>query len=220
VGVFIFSLNSGNVYADAARLHDIELPANATAKSIATNVVQHGHRMSMAVLLPQSPIEDVLEFYRQLWEQSDSELPGFLEDQSEGWNIISSIDDGWNRVMQIRNSTNGVEAYLSVLEIQPISDRPYRGILPRDGVLVSALSGEEFNKPTQTDVVFSKQREQAVAGFYRNHFNTEGWSIVSDRKVKGSFVLLMQRNGAQAEVVVTSVDDGSVAVLNMVGDNE
>ena len=207
-------------FGDSGRLHDIPIPPNATSQTVAVNVLQHGHRLSMAVLNSAGPIETLLEFYRELWDHSETELPGYIENVAGDWHIISNIDEGWNRVVQMRNSAHGVEAYLSVMQVKPTKSSSQKALLPREGVLVSSLSGEQFSKPTQTDVVFSKQREDAVAGFYRHLFSTDGWDVVSDRTVEGSIVMLLQRDGAQAEVVVTAVRNGSVTVVNKVGDYE
>ena len=82
------------------------------------------------------------------------------------------------------------------------------------------MAGNEFGEPTQTDVVYSKAREGEVAGFYRNYFKTNNWRIVSDEKIADSTVLLIQRKGGQAEVVITASQGGSVAVINEVGGHD
>ena len=205
-------------HSDAKRLYDFPLPPDTTSKSIALDIVQNGHRTSIATLLDASPIEPVLEFYRNEWDSGEADAPGYMEDQAGDWHIISQVEDGWNKVVQIRETAQGSEAFISVLELKGQEGWGNNGTLPPGGVLVSSTSGEEFGKPTRTDVVYSKRRDGEVAGFYRNHFETNQWNIVSDRNIEGSTVLLMQRNKGQAEVVVTQALDGSVAVINQVGE--
>lgn len=205
-------------FSNAEILQEVPLPSNVTAEYVALDVVQHGHRMSMANLIDAYPVESVIEFYRQAWaEPVDEGLPGFIEEKQDNWHLISRLENGHNTVVQLRTDSNGSEAYLSVMELEPVADYSYKPAMPRNGVLVSATSSEEFGKPTQTDVIFSKSRQGVVAGFYRGHFSQENWKIVSDTEVKGSTVMFMERSGAQAEVVVTPALNGSVTVVNKVG---
>ncbi len=204
--------------ADVEKLQDIPLPKTVVSRSVALNVIQHGHRMSMATLQYSGAIEPVLDYVRSEWATGEDELPGFLEEEADGWFIISHIDDGWNHVVQLRSTRQGIEGYASVMELEPVKDWSYKPAMPRNGVLVSSMAGTEFGKPTQTDVMFSSSRQGEVAGFYRSHFEREGWAIVADNDIQGSTTLLLHRPGQQAEVVVTPVQNGSVAVVNQVGE--
>ena len=204
-------------FSDAERLYDIPLPLDTNRKSVALDIIQNGHRASIATLLNAPSIEPVLEFYRNTWDSGQAEVPGYIEDRAGEWHIISQVDNGWNKVVQIRKTGQGTEAFISVLELEPKKGWANTRALPPGGVLVSSTSGEEFGKPTQTDIVYSKRRDGEVAGFYRNHFKTSEWRIVSDRNIDGSTVLLMHHKQGQAEVVVTQALGGSVAVINQVG---
>ena len=207
-------------FSDSERLYDIPLPPGTNSKSVALNIIQNGHRASIATLLNAYPIEPVLEFYRDTWDSGEADIPGYMEDQAGEWHIISQVEDGWNKVVQIRRTAQGAEAFISVLELEAQEGWNDSQVLPPDGVLVSSTRGEEFGKPTLTSVVYSKRRDGEVAGFYRNYFETNKWDIVSDRNIEGSTVLLLNRNQNQAEVVVTQALDGSVAVINQVGKND
>ncbi len=210
-------LSSIHAAADVQKLQSIPLPENISSQSVALNVIQHGHRMSMATLQGIDSIEPVLSHLRESWNTGDNDLPGYVEETAGDWSIISRIEDGWNHVVQLRSTNQNIQAYVSVMELEPVKDWSYKPVMPRGGVLVSSTTGKEFGKATQTDILFSKQRQGEVAGFYRGHFDRDGWAIVSDKTIEGSTALLAQRRGKQAEIVVTPVQNGSVAVINQVG---
>lgn len=203
-------------YGSSELLYEFPLPANVKSQSVAIDIIQHGQRISIATLSNVQSMELLLDFFRDTWNASHGDLPGHIEEQSGDWHIISRIEDGWNHVVQIRESVNGFEAYISVLELKPVEHHTYQPAMPSGGVLVSSTTGNDFGKTAVTDVVFSQSREGEVAGFYRNHFEANEWLLVSDKAVEDSTVMLLQRNGEQAEVVVTQTRDGSVAVINQV----
>ena len=105
-GLLLLSL-SGIALADAQRLYEVPLPPEVTSQSVAVNVIQQGHRLSMATLQNIGSIDVVFEFYRTTWENSDTSLPGYVEELAGDWHIISHIEDGWNTVIQIRSTPQG-----------------------------------------------------------------------------------------------------------------
>jgi len=203
-------------FANSKRLQNLDLPQGASIQFISLDAVQHGHRISIGTLEHKGSVESVLEYFRSSWEEGSAGLPGFIEEENAGWRIISRIEEGWNTVVQLRNTPQVSEAYVSVMALEPIKGWSYKPAMPRDGVLVSSVAGKEFGKATQTDVVFIHRRQGDVASFYRNQYKKDGWTIVSDTDIEGSTAMLAQSKDKQAEIVVTPTANGSVAVINEV----
>lgn len=219
--LIILALSMQSTLASEEALNAVPLPGNATMEPITLNLVQNGHRLSIANLEPRSSIESVLEFYREQWQEPLSEnIPGFVENTAGSWSIISRPRDGWNQVVQLRPASEGVEGRISVMELEPAQSALAEISLPSGSTLVSSTGAQDIGHASSTFVVFSESGVKAVADHYRRDFDNTGWSRVSDKNILNSTVLLMQKEGERAEIVVSSIDGGALAIINKVIDDD
>lgn len=199
-------------------LNAVATPEGVKTETIVLNLIQNGHRISIANLETNQTIESVLEFYREQWKQPLAEgIPGFVEEQAGEWFIISRPNDNWNQVVQMRDTKGGIEGRISVLELTPVSTTAQNIAMPSNASLVSSTAADDVGHNSNTYVIFSESGVNSVADFYRNHFDADGWSRVSDKHLNNAQVMLLQRRGERAELVVSRVSTGgTLTIINKV----
>jgi len=221
VTAVVLAAETPGVYASEKVLHDVAIPQGAEIKTVALNLVQNGHRMSIANLDTSLSTDAVMQFYREQWKEPlDEGVPGFVENNTGGWSIISRPDNGWNQVVQVRNENGKIDGRISVMEL---ASAPYvlpTLPMPSGASLVTSTGADDVGHSSSTYVVVSTSGVSSLAGFYRRHFDQEGWSRVSDKNINNTIVMLLQKSGERAELVVSRLPNGgSMALVNKVLDD-
>ena len=220
--VFLLLAQSQIVTASEEALSAVAVPEFAKTETVAINIIQNGHQLSIARLQTESSIETVLEFYRNQWsEPLAKDAPGFIEDTAGDWFIISRPQAGWNQVVQVKPAQGEVEGRISVMELEPAANAVPDIAMPGNASLVSSTGADDIGHQSSTYVVFSESGINAVSRFYRKHFDNEGWSRVSDKNMNNAQVMLLQRTGERVELVVSQMPEGSgsLVVINKVLDD-
>ncbi len=219
--LLIVLLSAPYIQASEEALLAVPVPEDATVQNVAIDLVQSGHRLSIANMKTKDSLNATLEFYRIVWADPLAEdVPGFVENIAGDWSIISRLENGWNQVVQLREGPDGIEGRISVLEMLAVADTTPAIEIPSNATLISSTSGQDVGIESMTYVVFSESGVDTVAEFYRRFFEGKGWSRVSDRTVQSTQVLLVQREGERAELVVSHVPSGgTLVVINKVIDN-
>ena len=209
---------TGGVRADAEALAAIPMPPGAQSRTVALDLVQNGHRVSIATLKPSDSIERTLAFYREAWPVERNGSPGHVEERAGGWSIVSHLADGRNQVVQLRDGEAGVEGYVSTRELVAVeAGPPPEPPMPPGGWLLSLTASVDVGTSAGTSVVSAAGRPGEVAAFYRDQLKRAGWELVSERADAGPNVLLLERPGARLDVVIGDEGNGrSLAVLNEV----
>lgn len=212
---------SQHTVASEQALSAVPVPPDANVQPVTLNLLQNGHLLSIASLETNASIESTLQFYREQWQEPLAQnIPGYVEELAGEWSIISRPRDGWNQVVQLRQGESGIEGRVSVMHLTPSGNALPPVPMPSGASLVSSTGAEDIGHSSNTYVVFSTSGMRSVSDFYRNHFDGEGWSRVSDRQVESSQVMLLQRSGERAEIVVSRVSSGgTLTVINKVIDN-
>ena len=216
--MFIFSQPS---IASEQALSAVPVPPGSSMQTVTINLLQNGHLLSIGNLDGVTSIDTALQFYREQWQEPLGEgVPGFIEEDAGEWSMISRPNEGWNQVVQLKQGGNKIEGRVSVLRLEP-STNPLAAIaMPGGASLLSSTGADDAGHSSSTFVVFSKSGVRSLSDFYRRHFENDGWSRVSDRKVESSQVMLLQRAGERAEIVVSRVSTGgTLAIINKVLDN-
>ncbi len=154
--------------------------------------VHNGYKLFIKQFKSQLSVDEVLEYYRDAWK-SDSELPGFMESDVRGWQMISrlTLRDQW--VVQVKSDATGrgSEGLISQMMLQP-NEQPGRIAkqnfmpMPHGGVLVSSTHSENPTSARTQTQIFSG-RPKSVADQYKKYAVDQGWSL-QDEYVHGSSV--------------------------------
>lgn len=208
------------VLASTQKLQAVPIPDEARLNVIAVDLIQNGHRLSVASLEQASSIEEALAFYRNVWSAPLEEgIPGYIEESAGDWSIISRPGEGWHQVVQLRDTDTGLEWRISVMEYEPVTGDALNIAMPSGASLLSSTKARDVGTESTTFVVVSRSGVQTVSDFYRRHFDDEGWSRTSDKALADAQVLMVQRQGERAELVVSRTENGgSLIVINKVMD--
>jgi len=220
--VFLLLAQSQIVAASEQALNAVVVPEFAKTETVAINIVQNGHQLSIASLQTQSSIESVLEFYRQAWNEPLADnVPGFVENTAGDWSIISHLEAGWNQVVQVRPIDGKVEGRISVMQLEPVDNAAPDIAMPGNASLISSTSADDIGHTSGTYVIVAESGINSVSRFYRKHFDKDGWSRVSDKNMNNSQVMLLQRAGERVELVVSRLSEGggTLIVINKVLDD-
>lgn len=219
--VFVLLVFSRASVASEQALSAIPVPPGSELQTVTINLLQNGHLLSIANLEGAASVESVLQFYREQWQEPLGEnVPGFIEEEAGEWSVISRPTEEWNQVIQLKQGDSKIEGRVSVLRLEPSTDPLAAIAMPSGASLLSSTGADDVGHSSSTYVVFSKSGIRSMSDFYRRHFEDDGWSRVSDKKVESNQVLLLQRFGERLDIVVSRVSSGgTITIINKVLDN-
>lgn len=225
---FLWSVQS----AMASELDDIRLPVDASAQWVSANLTHNG--MSMAVkrfVSPQS-VDEVLKFYRQLWQDNNTttvsqsatskEVPGYVENSVGQWRTIGRLERGYSIVLQVRpSSDHGVEGFLSGYHIDGSQTKPRTKVrsiadipVMSGSQTVSHTSVSNDPKSASTMIVTNQASVSSNYRFYQDVMPRNGWALSTGSDRLPSSILMYAKAGAQAEISISQVRGESVVVIN------
>lgn len=207
---------SAQLHADGNALREVPLPPGATLAIVGENLLQNGSRVSIATFRSENSAEQVLEFYREHWPDTD-DAPGYVEHNIEPWQIISRVSNNINLVLQLqRDDRGGSSGLLSALDLEKSGERLDPIALPAGTEVLSSTGSEDQGRQADTWFLRSRARVGEVAGFYADYFAGQGWTVVSEHVDGHSAVVLMSSHRGSLEVTATRDSDGTFVVVNRV----
>ena len=195
-------------------IETVELPSGALTSWVATDMNHNGHGMVIKALSVPRPVEDVMSFYRAAWEAKGA-IPGFVENEVDGWQVLSRLSDSHSLVVQIKSGSEGnTEGYISSMALIGETQRGIGAIpIPPNAAKVSHTRTSDKGKTGYTTILVTPASISAAVGYYNDHLDRAGWSRVSDDIVAGSHVLKFNKRQSTFEIVVSAAEDGTTVIL-------
>ena len=202
---------------------NIALPAGAKLYWVSKDLQQNGVFMSIATF--QSPLsnDDVMAFYRTLWRSRETEDPGYLEDRSGPWSIISKATAQRSIVLQLQDSDrSGSSGYMSIIPFSNIAvSAAIQPVIPPGAHIISSTRSGDLAQAGTTWIISSAGDQLSAVSFYRSSFEQRGWQLMSAAQHDGSFVLLFSRGGDRNDLVIgLNISGNTIIVLNQIRSNE
>ena len=219
------SLPSSTLMASSASqsLVDVPVPFGTTMKSVGVDVVHNGQSMAVATYESSLSLADTVAFYQQLWiGEPDKALPGLVENRVGEWLMLGRLQDGFQTVLQLRlTDTHKSTGYLSVMSIESGSSGNQPG-LPLPGLeRLSTTRSQDAGRSSVLSVFSSRESVDSLARQLAGHWQGRGWTLVSNEAYAQSKVLLLNRDSAQLEIVVSGdTRDTTIVVMNEVDDHD
>ncbi len=177
----------------------------------------------MATYESSLSLADTVEFYQQLWvAEPGATLPGLVENRAGEWLMLGRLQDGFQIVVQLRlTEEHRSTGYLSVMGIdagtsgnQPVS--PIPGLEP-----LSTTHSQDAGRSSVLRVFSSRESVDSLVRQLAGHWQGQGWTLVSNEAYAQSKVLLLNRDSAQLEIVVSAdTRDITLVVMNEVDDHD
>jgi hypothetical protein len=176
-----------------------------------TSTVQHFHA--------DRKLKELLEFYRQRWDESYAGRSGYREAAVAPWHVISRLQGHYLLTVQAK-ATDALtcEGYLAVGDLGDVRKKkdsdPSVPKMEGSKVINDTVSFDPGKKGRTVMIVndFSVSRNGV---FYRHYYLDRGWGRLRDQANDGAQVLGFRRFGQQVQIVVTRYGSKTVTVLNL-----
>lgn len=173
---------------------DFPPPPESTVEWVGKNLEVNGIQSAIRTFHSRRSIEKVVKFYRKEWERPvGKDMPGFMETiDSAPWYIISRIEDGYLLTVQVQveaGDSSGSWGYLSRSRL-PEKQKGNNSIalgkntpkMPGSHVL-NEMKSNDPGKKASTLIISNSSSVASNVAFYRNHFNSKGWTLETDRSL-------------------------------------
>ncbi|MGQ7848685.1 hypothetical protein ACUNV4_29585 [Granulosicoccus sp. 3-233] len=220
--LFVWSASVASA-TTAEHLSRIPLPFNASIQSVGNNLQHNGQQVSVATFRSAAPLDETVAYYRELWSQERAEgIPGMVENHAGQWLILGQLQNGFQAVLQLnREEHSRSEGFLSVMQlgaahVSTSSD----GLLP--GMQrVSTTRSQDGGRVSELSVYLSSEAVEPLSRQLAGFWQSKGWILVSSETYAQNRVLLLNRESAQLEIVISQDSSGgTLVVINEVDDHD
>lgn len=203
---------------------DFPPPPKAKVKSVGNDMVINGRTTAIRMFVTREDLDDVLEFYQELWEEPVSKgAPGFTQEDEAmlPWRLVTRVEDGHVMTVQVQLGRDGDGAWGYLADsLLPKGGEPVAGEPPPPSIGGSdVLSNITHNDPGQlgqTAVVKNDYSVSRNADFYRQSYGD--WRTDMDKAlIEGHLHTLRFTRGRQNVVItISGSEDGAEIVINRV----
>jgi hypothetical protein len=219
-------LNTGDTLAGPP---EFPAPPDARVSWIARSMVYQGLPMQIRAFQTRDAIEDVVDFYREEWDDADDGGNGYIINKAaEPWVVISRIEEGFLMTVQVQaTGKDRAWGYLARSRL-PTDDHDDPATVKRgktfpqmgDTAILSEMFSEDPGKKARTMMLKNNFDIRSNVSFYRNHYGDSGWAFDIDRAVGDRMHVFAVRKGRRLVNMVimagTGDDTGSRIVANEV----
>lgn len=169
---------------------DFPAPPGAAVEWVGKNVQVNGIKSAIRAFHSKKSIEDVIKFYRREWQRPvEKDKPGYMESiDAYPWYIISRIEDDYLLSAQVQvkeNDQSGSWGYLSLSPLPENSNKAGQlgASIPKiaGSLVLNEMKSEDPGKNANTAVISNSHSVLSNADFYRQHYQSKGWTTETDR---------------------------------------
>jgi len=207
----------------AARPPDFPAPKDANVSQVGDNITVNGRAMSVRAFTTTDSLEQVIEFYQDLWADPPVEnAPGYAYDADviAPWHLMTRVEDGYVLTVQAQSAPDKGAFGLLALGVLPEPGEPPPAApappsLNGSQVLSNVLS-DDRGQSGQTSIVVNEKSLASNVDFYRNHYRS--WRSDMDQAVgdRGAHAMSFTRGRRQVHITIQGDRDGSRIVINSV----
>lgn len=202
--------------ASPAALRQVPLPPNTRIALVGENLKHNGSLVSIATFDSDESVDTVLAYYRGIWPHED-DLPGHVEHTLNGWRVLSRLRDSTNLVLQLQAADNGgARGLLSAMDIGEGTPNAVALRMPPGSELLSSTDSSDGRRKANTWLLRSPARIGEVVSFYIDHFERQGWSLLTQRTSGESSIVLMSHREGSLEITASRDSAGTFVVVNRV----
>jgi len=208
----------------AAAAPEFPAPPRAQVQWVSSNMVYNGRVMQVRTFNSRLPVERVLEYYRNLWQNEGTrERPGYMEnDAMQPWRIISHVSDDYLLTVQVRSQGNDSTGYLAASPMEDIfgeQDPPGSGFPMMQGSkVVNDIRTPDRGKDGRTLFISNDFSVNGNANYYRDYYEIRGWRVDMDGapSAGNQHVLAFSKGRQKVNLVITRQEGRTFVVANSV----
>jgi hypothetical protein len=165
-------------------------------------------------------LEELLEFYRQRWDESAAEKAGYREAEVGPWHVISKIDGQYLLTVQAQQKDSfTTKGYLAIGDLSAVQKKkdPGKGVPKMSGSkIVNDLVSNDPGKKGRTMVIANGFSVSSNTDYYRNYYLSRGWGQLMDQGSNEAQVLAFTRFGKEAHLVINKAGGSTMVVMNLI----
>jgi len=164
-------------------------PKEAQVQWVGRNIEVNGIRSDIRSFYTKISPEKVAEFYHGAWKDPVAKgMPGYTEtDAMPPWHLITRLDDGYLMTVQYQEQDRG--GTWGYLAMSPLPTKqgwlePGKGFpkMP-DSTIVNETVSNDPGIKGRTMLISNKYSISSNVEFYRSHYQSEGWTLESDKEL-------------------------------------
>jgi hypothetical protein len=168
---------------------DFPPPPNASVEWVGKNLQVNGIKSQVRRFISNKTIEKVVEFYRKKWKKPVAkDMPGFTETiASAPWYIISRIEDDYLLTVQVQVKEDDNSGSWGYLSMSPLPGKIEASDIGKgtpkmsNSQVLSEVKSDDPGKKATTMIIANEHSVSSNVNFYRNYFQSEGWTSETDR---------------------------------------
>jgi hypothetical protein len=194
-------------------------PPQAKIGRIGDDLVVNGIPMDIRQFATSKSLDEVVEFYKDLWEGDDKKLPEYsLSEALQPWIIVTHLEDDYVLTVQVASDgKRGSSGYLAVSPLIPDDQpKPGKGFpMMRGSKVINEVFSNDGGKKGRTLVFRNTKSLQSNSNFYRQHYEKQGWAVEMDSELfKGKTHSLRFRNSNKHVTLVMKNDGGATSITS------
>lgn len=209
-----------------AGVPDFPPPPDASVEWVGKDIENGGIKTSIRAFRSNKTIEKVVEFYRREWKRPvEKGKPGFLETiDASPWYIISRVEDGYLLTVQVQVQNNDASRSWGYLSTAPIPSNNKNKPVEL-GINIPKMSGSNVlneikhndpGKSANTAFISNEQTVSNNAAYYRNFYESKGWTKETDLDSPDSHALVYKTRTERVTIILTKDKEFTRIVLNSV----
>jgi hypothetical protein len=168
-------------------------------------------------------VEQVLTFYRKQWEGR------YVENDMPPWLMISTKQgDRFFTVQAQPSGPGGAWGYLGASDLPRVLEKsgtlggnkkPFP--MMSGSVVVNDLESRDTGRRGRTLLINNGFSVQGNAGYYRDHYQSQGWTTVIDQSSDpaDNHVLMFQSGSETVNLTIDTAEQGTNIVVNKVSNS-
>jgi hypothetical protein len=198
-------------------------PPESTVKTVANKLNYNGLPMQTKRFDSKTSMSKVLGFYKRKWARKIEGRPGFLQETSSPWQVLSRIEDGYLLTVQVQ--PKGKSHSWGYLGISNLADylfdkAPKEEDFPamRGSKVRNNIASIDPGLQAQTMLVQNDYSVNSNISYYKNHYVGLGWNIARELSFDDgkNQILRLVKNDYELILVISDIDGGTNVVANKV----
>jgi hypothetical protein len=214
-----------SLVAQGAACREAATPAGVTLQMLAPDMRMNGMPMNIRGFNSSLSVEGVLAYYRNLWAGlATKERPGSMEQEVNGWKVISTVEGECFTTVQVRQDLRGSYSMISVIKKPDAAARVEKVGAdfpkPPGSQTLNDFEYADGVRNARTIVVSNKSNMAANLQFYKNELKLRGWVPLIERQPESkqgvSHVMVLKRGVEETSLILSSAEGQVQIVANIV----
>jgi hypothetical protein len=180
----------------------------------------NGFPMEIRHFVSNQRVEDILNFYRRYWPETEKGKPGYTEtDAVPPWNIITRAEGPYLMTVQVQpKGHKGSTGYIAISKLPDPKNLPKLGKdFPkmRGSTIINDINSKDIKITGRTLSLFNYYSTQRNANFYKDHYLNKGYDIELDQafKEEGSHSMIFRKRSNHVSLSINETTKGFTVVV-------